>query len=543
MNLDKYFERTNIKFKLSDHISEEKYVKNVDENIDVVNSSAKQKNYKTVELVEDVDLEFSSKEVQKETTQNLFDGYLGEQREVPNPLEYGPNATYRNLREGVVYKKGPDNLWETFVKDGQNGRNGQSAPGGGCGVSEVKSIIVEKVGDTIIGDNGDVSLLNPINFGVKSTGVGTYVRHPTLVNLTTSADVTWGVRVELPARNVRAVRIAVVPSSTGATQYIGIMGSTAALSSNWTYSTTTRTKWNDSLSADIPQSATPTKIWSDWGLINPITRTDSTTAGTILQIRLYSLSANIKGSGGFGSEVGWTTKPLKYITGYMSGNHVADASVFNTISADFCPVVAIEYTTDDDIATVLEVGDSLCMGEKNNVRGYGMLHMACDTMNSKSPGERKTRITPIELGVAGRNSKIYYKDFTNAVEGEYTKPAIAIFRPYTRNNGYSVTHSGLGNVFVNECRNRNIIPILVTGIYESNTSGYNQCMRDTNAAVREIARKYSVDLIDLEPLITAENASTYLDVDGIHTNNAGTVLLSTEYEKVLERVASRYSKP
>ena len=39
MNLDKYFERTNIKFKLSDHISEEKYVKNVDENFDVDNSS------------------------------------------------------------------------------------------------------------------------------------------------------------------------------------------------------------------------------------------------------------------------------------------------------------------------------------------------------------------------------------------------------------------------------------------------------------------------------------------------------------------------
>ena len=75
-----------------------------------------------------------------EQVQNLFDGYLGEQREVPNPLEYGPNATYRNLREGVVYKKGPDNLWEMFVKDGQNGKQG-AAGGSGTGVNEVKQIV------------------------------------------------------------------------------------------------------------------------------------------------------------------------------------------------------------------------------------------------------------------------------------------------------------------------------------------------------------------------------------------------------------------
>lgn len=103
-------------------------------------------NEETFEFDLDEDeLEFSSEQSKKEQVQNLFDGYLGEKSETPNPLEYGPNATYRNLREGIVYKKGPDNLWETFVKDGQNGRAGQAAPGGGCGVSEVTKIATDVV--------------------------------------------------------------------------------------------------------------------------------------------------------------------------------------------------------------------------------------------------------------------------------------------------------------------------------------------------------------------------------------------------------------
>lgn len=75
--------------------------------------------------------------------ESLFDGYLGEQKEAPNPLDYGPNATYRNLREGVVYKKGQDNLWETFVKDGQPGKQGNS--GSGLGVQEATRLIISTV--------------------------------------------------------------------------------------------------------------------------------------------------------------------------------------------------------------------------------------------------------------------------------------------------------------------------------------------------------------------------------------------------------------
>lgn len=118
-------------------------LKQVDENYVEKKVSVKQKpSIEEIELVEDLELEFPE-EVEKEQVQNLFDGYLGEQREVPNPLEYGPNATYRNLREGIVYKKGPDNLWEIFVKDGQNGKQGArgASVGSGTGVEEVRKEI------------------------------------------------------------------------------------------------------------------------------------------------------------------------------------------------------------------------------------------------------------------------------------------------------------------------------------------------------------------------------------------------------------------
>lgn len=97
-----------------------------------------------IELPEDTSLEDSLENVDQNKPRikkDLFAGYLGELNEAPNPLEYGANATYRNLREGIVYKKGPDNLWEVFVKDGAPGRQGPPAPGGGCGVAEVRKEI------------------------------------------------------------------------------------------------------------------------------------------------------------------------------------------------------------------------------------------------------------------------------------------------------------------------------------------------------------------------------------------------------------------
>lgn len=119
--LEGMLERDNRKFKISDYVSEEKVNKKND-----------------VEILLEYDTENPSVNKLPKVKKDLFAGYLGELNEAPNPLEYGANATYRNLREGIVYKKGQDNLWEVFVKDGAPGRQGPAAPGGGCGVAEVR---------------------------------------------------------------------------------------------------------------------------------------------------------------------------------------------------------------------------------------------------------------------------------------------------------------------------------------------------------------------------------------------------------------------
>ena len=148
--LEGMLDRDNTKFKISDYIPEERVSKKDDvdlvleglDEISMVKNTDKES--EEIEIVLEDEVEIYQEQLPK-IKKDLFEGYLGELNEAPNPLEYGANATYRNLREGIVYKKGPDNLWEVFVKDGTPGRPGQSAPGGGCGVTEVKNIVENRL--------------------------------------------------------------------------------------------------------------------------------------------------------------------------------------------------------------------------------------------------------------------------------------------------------------------------------------------------------------------------------------------------------------
>ena len=102
-----------------------------------------------LDLDDELDFEPVSKSNDQQV-QNLFDGYIGEKNFIPNPYEYGPNATYRNVNEGIVYKKNSENLWEAFVKDGKSGQQGpRGFAGGGTGVEEVKKIATEIVTSAI----------------------------------------------------------------------------------------------------------------------------------------------------------------------------------------------------------------------------------------------------------------------------------------------------------------------------------------------------------------------------------------------------------
>lgn len=107
--------------------------------LDKVKKSILENEHKDLSEDFDLDIEDNSEEVDQKIEQ-LFDGYLGEKNFDPNPLEYGPNATYR--KNGTVYKKSIDNLWETYLQDGKQGPKG-SAGGSGTGVQEVQKISTE----------------------------------------------------------------------------------------------------------------------------------------------------------------------------------------------------------------------------------------------------------------------------------------------------------------------------------------------------------------------------------------------------------------
>jgi len=392
--------------------------------------------------------------------------------------------------------------------------------------------------------DGSTSFARPVQapgFVPKPSGIVSYVRQPSILNQTTWPLYTWGAKFELPVRTVRAIRFAVVPSPTGPTTFIGSAGCRATWDSTWTPDgETSRAAWGGSATKLVPQSGTPDRIWSDWLMLPAVPRTDVVGAGAIVMVRLYVPETNCSGCGGSGDEATWGSNPLRYRAAFASGDFVTNPAGFGGGDPAWTPIVALEYASDDDAVTVLEVGDSIRLGEKATPKFYGPLHQATDRINTKV--DRIARISPMEFGVSGRSSLLYYPDFLKAVN-EFTPPQIAVFCPYTRNNGTAITdQSGLAISFVAECRRRGIVPVLCTGIYEAANTANNALMQATNASVRSIAAHYGVDLIDLEPIINAGNAATLLNADKIHPNQTGTVALSNEYERVLELIAAQLAR-
>lgn len=390
---------------------------------------------------------------------------------------------------------------------------------------------------TDIPDND--TAMHAASFVPNPCGITSYVRHPNLFNQTAWPLYTWAGKWELPVRSVRAVRFAVVPSPTGQTTFIGSIGCRATKDNVWTPDgETSRAAWGGVATKVLPQSATSTMVWSDWAMLPSVPRTDIVGAGAIVMVRVYVPETNINGSGGSGDEANWGSNPLRYDAAFSAGDFVTTPAGFGGGNPAWCPIVALEYTSDDGAVTVLEVGDSIKVGEKTTPQFYGPLHQATDRINTKVG--RVTRVSPVELGVSGRSSLLYYHDFISAVDA-VRPPHIAVFCAYTRNNGTGITdQSGLAIAFVSECRRRGIVPVLCTGIYEAANTANNALMQATNASVREIATRYGAALIDLEPIITAENAATLLDADLIHPSQLGTVALSAEYERVIEPIAASF---
>lgn len=124
--------------------------------------------------------------------EEIKDGYLGEMNYAPNPLEYGPNATYRH--NGTVYRKDINNLWEVYLKDGQQGPRG-FAGGSGVGLQELKNRLGLEDGGDYVNMTKPFKLSNGVIF---APFIQRYVSgNPSVSSMTISASTSQ--RIALPA--------------------------------------------------------------------------------------------------------------------------------------------------------------------------------------------------------------------------------------------------------------------------------------------------------------------------------------------------------
>lgn len=167
--------------------------KNVEENdiLEGLDLDFSENEYKDLSEDFDLDIDDEIPEERSQKVEQLFDGYLGEKNFDPNPLEYGPNAMYR--KNGVVYRKSVDNLWEAYLKDGSPGPRG-AAGGSGVGLNEIKSRFGLEDSGSYINVTKPLKLSNGM---LLAPFIQTYVSGvPSVSSLSISASTSQ--RVQLP---------------------------------------------------------------------------------------------------------------------------------------------------------------------------------------------------------------------------------------------------------------------------------------------------------------------------------------------------------
>ena len=539
------------------------------------------------EAEQDFELEFD-----EETVENLFDGYLGEQKDVPNPLECGPNATYRNLREGVVYKKGPDNLWETFVKDGTPGRNGQASPGGGCGVNEVNSIVNAAISNIVIsGTGGSVSAVSWANitgiptannytsgvltssdwnkFNNMVTQVYRPLQHARYICSTngthTSATFSAGPVSpcqQIPAKGVyKGLRVVIwnrdttnslnisnlwcASSPTAANLGNALVWSTVYYKGSTNFTVPPATKVGTS-TTDI----VPSYIVADYTPLFSIARSD-TGVGTdpLLQIR------SVMTSGGFAEIVSTngqglyrTDSNIEYAANLFNGT-IATSSSFSPVStgglvgADFFSVL-FDYANADTV-TVLGLGDSTNAGIGTSSNKY--------TMIDGAEKYRKLNTLPLKVSVFKTAIGSTTTPFMlNTIESlGINLPDVVVIPSWTPNEGSSTYgfYTGMQGAkeAINFAKSKNIACILLTPPPNNSliTSGQQNFVDWTSqiAWVRSQSAN-GITVCDTASVIADETTGHYKpglnNADGLNPNSSGVDAEGVVmYNSIVAAVANR----
>jgi hypothetical protein len=223
--------------------------------------------------------------------------------------------------------------------------------------------------------------------------------------------------------------------------------------------------------------------------------------------------------------------PLPYRTNWKdaatgSGNNLVQGTqaplgvAFSGTVPAAHPVFLIEYMSNTDCISIGNYGDSIEAGylaSNAGKVGYGTTEWA----GSYLATDLGVKVDTIMGSYQGQPTVYNFQRMMALLTSRKALPDIMLFRPYSRNSGSDIQ----GQVayvlpFIQECVAAGVTPVVLGGIYESATTANNATWLAVDAAAKAVCDTYGVLFVDNSAVITATNAATMLNADGIHPETA-----------------------
>ena len=451
----------------------------------------------------------------------------------------------------IAFTSANDDVWPSFTASLQSKTFGPFGVAMSIVITVNQASITYQInggtGGYSYDDAGNVTgLVGPGGFELKRTITrrGMWLGSMMSAWQTTLGGYCWRLATELPS-HARAFRIAVPKSQQGTWTVDGLAVCATDTAANparfdpasgqtWkagTFDRSTAVK-------TIPQFVPPDQyqannagdpVWSDWIYCSTIPRTDDVNAKPIIVVSVYSASVNTMCvNGGSGSDAGFGSEPMHRWDRYKAAQ-VSATGLFTSNSGDpqCVPIHAIEWLPTVAALAIGCFGDSIMFGAKTTPAARGYVIKTAATLSAATG----YAVSSVNAGLSGDKTVSALDRFNFMQASGGGMPNIALFAGYSRNSLGTMTNAeivGVADSFIYAARKYGVLPAIVTGISETATPAFNTRQLAINVMLRQLAADNNVPLIDMEPLITTSNAATYLDVDGIHPNNAGDDLMAAQ---------------
>ena len=269
-------------------------------------------------------------------------------------------------------------------------------------------------------------------------------------------------------------------------------------------------------------------VWSDWIFCETIPRVDDVNESPIVVFSIYSASANtMTSNGGTGSSIGFNTQPLARWDRFKSAAANATGSFATGATDPQCsPILAVQWMPVVPAFSVAVFGDSIAAGFKTSPLNRGYIIKTAALLQAASG----YAVSSFNSGYQGDKTVNYFNRFRLLCESNGGLPSLAIFLPYSVNSIATMSNAqmiGVAEAFIHMAKKYGVLPALATSISETATPANNTRQLAVNVLTRVLAAQYNIPIIEFENVITASNAATYLDADGLHPNNTGDDLLAT----------------